>query len=166
LETASTEPAKLFSASRLSLNGLNLIKISEGLRLSPYLAPEGKWTIGYGHLIKANEPELLTGAITEQRAANLLREDVRFAEQAIAARVTVPLTQAQFDALVSFTFNLGAGAFANSTLRRKVNAQDYYGASLEFDRWVYATVNGVKTVLPGLVTRRAAEAAMFRGDSA
>ena len=86
-----------------------------------------------------------------------LRQDVAESERAVNQHVHVPLTQHQFDALVSFVFNLGAGNFRTSTLLKKLNARDYDGAAQEFGRWVQA---GGKT-LPGLVRRREAESALF-----
>lgn len=95
--------------------------------------------------------------ITQQQADDYLRRDVRQFERAVARQVRVPLTQGQFDALVSFAFNLGEGALAQSTLLRLLNAGDYAGAAAQFDRWNKAGGR----VLPGLVRRRAAERALF-----
>jgi lysozyme len=134
--------------------GLELIVRFEGLRLDAYKDPVGIWTIGCGH----TGPDVTPGLkITRARALQLLREDAREAEDAVARCVTRPLNQAQFDALVSFAFNVGGGALARSSLTRKLNAGDVAGAQGEFARWVKA---GGKTLL-GLVRRRAAEAAMF-----
>jgi GH24 family phage-related lysozyme (muramidase) len=88
----------------------------------------------------------------------LLLEDVAYAEHAVEHLVTVPLTQGQFDALVSFTYNEGAGRFRTSTLLKVMNAGYYPAVPAEFIKWVFG--GGVK--LPGLVTRRSAEAAMFK----
>lgn len=146
---------------RVSSSGIALIKAHEGLRLEAYLAPEGKWTIGYGHLIKDDEQRLLRGSISEKRAVDILRDDLGRAERSVRALVEVSLTQPQFDALVSFTFNLGGGALSRSTLLRKLNEGDYAGARSEFPRWCKARVNGKLTVLPGLQRRRREEAEMF-----
>lgn len=86
-----------------------------------------------------------------------LQQDLIASEQAVNQRVRVPLTQQQFDALVSFVFNLGAGSFSRSALLQKLNNQDYTGAGNEFLRWTHA---GGK-VVPGLVRRREAEKALF-----
>jgi lysozyme len=145
---------------------VNLIKKFESLRLKAYLAPEGKWTIGYGHVILHGEEHLLNDTISAKRAENLLRGDLREAETGVTRLTDIDLTQAQFDALTSFVFNLGAGAFGKSTLRKRVNQGDPDGAALEFDRWIYATVNGQKVVLRGLVRRRAAEAELFQSAGA
>lgn len=87
----------------------------------------------------------------------LLAQDVVRAENAVLRLIRVPLTNGQFDALVSFAFNIGAGALQRSTLRRKVNNEDHHDASTEFRKWVWA--GGKK--LNGLVKRRKAEAAMY-----
>lgn len=148
---AGSQPASM----GLSQAGLNLIKSHEGLRTTAYQDPVGIWTIGYGHTGTAKPGQ----KITEAQAEQLLRQDVGWAEAAVRKNVKVPLTQGQFDALVSFTFNLGAGALGRSTLLKKLNAGDYAGAQAEFGRFVHAGGR----VLPGLVRRRNEEAQMFGG---
>lgn len=138
-----------------SQKGLDLIKSFEGLRLSAYKCPADVWTIGYGTTAGVEPGQ----TITKERAEELLRDDVARFEAQVLRVIKVPLTQGQFDALVSFTYNLGAGNLANSTLARLLNAGDYLGAAAQFDRWNKA---GGK-VLNGLVARRAAERAMFEG---
>jgi len=96
--------------------------------------------------------------ITEQEALTILVADVQTAERAVLRLITVPLTNGQFDALVSFTLNLGGGALQRSTLRRKINRGEHADAPAEFMKWVWA--GGRK--LKGLVKRRAAEAALYR----
>lgn len=142
---------------RTSQQGLDLIKSFEGLRLSAYKCPADVWTIGYGTTAGVKPGQ----RITEQQAEELLRKDAAQVEAQVLRTIKVPLTQGQFDALVSFTYNLGAGNLADSTLVRLLNAGDYMGAAAQFDRWNKA---GGK-VLKGLVTRRAAERAMFEGGS-
>lgn len=137
----------------ISENGLNLIKEFEGLRLKAYKCPAGVWTIGYGHANNVRPDDI----ITEQEASELLLKDVFDCEGVINRLVTKTLTQGQFDALVSFIFNLGAKKFMTSTLLRKINQGDFEGASQQFKRWVYA--GGKK--LPGLVRRRTAEQKLF-----
>ena len=137
----------------LSSGGLDLIKSHEGLRTSAYQDPVGVWTIGYGHTGTAKPGQ----KISEAQAEQLLRKDVGWAEDAVRKNVKVPLTQGQFDSLVSFTFNLGAGALGKSTLLQKLNAGDYAGAQAEFGKYVHAGGR----VLPGLVRRRNEEAQMF-----
>ncbi len=95
--------------------------------------------------------------VTGQQADAFLREDLAVAELAVNTNVKAQMSQGQFDALVSFVFNVGAGNFVRSTLLRKLNAGDYDGAVAEFGCWVFAG----KTVLPGLVRRRAAERELF-----
>jgi len=140
---------------RTSENGLALIRQAEGLRLRAYKCPAGVWTIGYGTTAGVKEGLV----ITKERAEELLREDVKRFEDQVMRLVKVRLTQGQFDALVSFIYNLGAGNLSNSTLLRLLNAGDYKGAAAQFDRWTKA---GGKE-LAGLVKRRAAERALFEG---
>lgn len=140
-----------------SQKGLDLIKSFEGLRLSAYKCPAGVWTIGYGTTAGVKPGQ----SITKERAEELLRDDVKRFEDQVLRLVKVPLTQGQLDALVSFTYNLGAANLGNSTLLRLLNAGDYKGAAAQFDRWTKA---GGKE-LPGLVKRRAAERALFEGKS-
>lgn len=137
--------------------GLDLTEASESLRLTAYPDPGtggAPWTIGYGHTGADVYPGL---TITQDKAEQLLRADVRVAESAVKRLVKVPLTQGQYDALVDFVFNIGEGQFASSTLLRKLNDCDYAGADAEFKRW---NRSGGK-ILNGLVKRRAAEEAMF-----
>jgi lysozyme len=114
-----------------------------------YVDPVGIVTVCAGHTSTAK----LGQVKTEAECAALLQQDVVHAEKAVKRLVTVRLTQEQFDALTSFVFNVGETSFAKSTLLRKVNAGDCYGAGKEFMKWVYA---GGRE-LPGLVTRRASE---------
>lgn len=132
-------------------NGLALIKQFEGFNAEPYLCPGGYWTIGYGHVIK--NPKDYPYSLTRDEALELLAQDVIRAERAVLRLITVPLTGGQFDALVSFAFNLGAGALQRSTLRRKVNSEEHADIPAEFMKWVWA--GGKK--LNGLINRRKAE---------
>jgi lysozyme len=132
-------------------NGLALIKQFEGFKAEPYLCPGGYWTIGYGHVIK--NPKDYPYSLTRDEALELLAQDVIRAERAVLRLITASLSNGQFDALVSFTFNLGAGALQRSTLRRKVNREEHADVPAEFLRWVWA--GGKK--LNGLVNRRKAE---------
>lgn len=138
---------------QISNAGLDLIKQFEGLYLKAYRCPAGVPTIGYGHTAGV----AMGQTITQQQADDYLRRDVRQFERAVARLATVPLTQGQFDALVSFAFNLGEGALARSTLLRLLNEGKYTEAALQFGRWV----KGGGKELPGLVRRRAAERALF-----
>jgi lysozyme len=141
----------------ISPAGIAAIKQHEGVRLRAYLDSAGIPTIGFGHTSGVEMGQ----QITQETADQYLREDLKVAQDAIANTVRVPLTQGQYDALCSLIFNIGAGAFQNSTLRRKLNEGDYSGAADEFLRWDKATVNGALTVLPGLQKRRMAERTMF-----
>lgn len=144
------------SPTKISQTGIDLIKEFEGLELKAYPDAVGVWTIGYGHT-KTAVPGMV---ITEGEAEYLLKQDLVIFERCVQRYITVPLTQNQFDALVSFSFNLGCGSLQESTLRKKLNAGDYNGAANEFPRWNKA---GGK-VLRGLVRRREAERALFMGD--
>jgi lysozyme len=139
----------------ISETGLNLIKHFEGLRLRAYHCSANVWTIGYGHTGGVRPGDV----ITAEEADAFLRQDVAEAESSVSRDVRIPLTQHQFDALVSFVFNLGAGNFSTSTLLRKLNAGDYTGAADEFLRWV----NAGRKIQAGLVRRREAEKNLFQG---
>ena len=139
----------------LTPTGINFIKQFEGFSSSVYVCPAGFATIGYGHLVCADED--FSDGVTTVTAKILLRQDVTKAEQAVLRLIHVPLSNGQFDALVSFTYNLGQGALQRSTLRRKVNRKEHHAVAAELMRWVWA--GGRK--LPGLIKRRAAEARLY-----
>lgn len=130
------------------------IKDHEGLKLTAYKDGGGVWTIGYGHT-GADIREGLTIPISE--AERLLTRDLRTAEGYVNRLVQVKLTQNQFDALVSFVYNVGGDAFANSTMLRLLNASNYEGAANQFPRW--NKDNG--KVVQGLTNRRAKERELF-----
>ncbi|HEY0006640.1 MAG TPA: lysozyme [Pyrinomonadaceae bacterium] len=158
--------------------GLDLIKSFEGLvdgdpstvNLDAYIDPVGIWTIGWGHAIvvggeflrgaqnKAKARALYPGGITLSQAEALLRADLMDTCRDVEAAVTVPITDNQFAALVSFTFNLGIGNLRKSTLLRLVNEKQFDAAAGEFQKWNKAGGR----VLPGLTRRRQAEATLFR----
>lgn len=137
------------------MNGIDLIKQFEGLRLEAYLCPAGVPTVGWG----STKGVKLGQKITKDQAEKMLMDEYLLCESQVAKLITVPLKQHQLDALVSFVYNLGQGKLLGSTLRKKLNTGDYKGAAIEFDKWVFA--NGKK--LQGLVNRRAAERKMFEG---
>ena len=137
--------------------GIALIKRFEGFSPCVYRCPAGMPTIGYGHVVQHNSR--LADEITPAQADNLLYADAAMAGAAVARLIRARLTQNQFDALVSFVFNLGAGRLQMSRLRAVINRGEHADAPAEFNRWVYAA--GRK--LPGLVARRKAEAALY-GD--
>lgn len=137
-------------------DGLRLIRRFEGFSATPYLCPAGYLTVGYGHVVK--DGDNFQAPVTEEEATTILAADVATAERTVLRLIAVPLTDGQFAALVSFTFNLGAGALQRSTLRRKVNREDHEDVPAEFMRWVWA---GGKR-LNGLIRRRQDEAALYR----
>lgn len=136
---------------KISERGISLIKRFEGIRLEAYQDSVGVWTIGYGHTEGVKQGD----KISAEQADALLMYDLAIFQRGVNKSVTAAITQGQFDALVSFAFNLGVSALQGSTLLRKLNAGS--DASGEFERWVYA--GGVK--LAGLVRRREAERALF-----
>jgi lysozyme len=148
--------------------GLKLIASYEGWRAQLYEDVAGHATIGYGHLVHlgnitaADRAGQFGKGITQAQGMALLRADAQRMVSAVRDCVTVPLNQNQFDALVSFAFNVGAGALRGSTLVRKLNAGDYAGAADAFGMWTKA---GGK-VVAGLVRRRSEEAALFRSGKA
>lgn len=140
-----------------SQDGIDLIKKFEGCKLKAYQDSVGVWTIGYGSTLGIKEGM----RITQEQADDYLRQDLEDSESAVKRLIAVPLTQNEFDALVSFTFNLGAGNLSRSTLRNKLNGHDKAGAADEFPKWVNAGGKPLK----GLVRRRNAERAMFLGEN-
>ena len=160
--------ARPFSTNNLAISsaGVDFIKQFEGFSGALYDDPAGHCTIGYGHLVHSgkcngSESAEFRAGITDGRAVELLRGSLRTFENAVNKNVTATLNQAQFDSLVSFSYNVGAGAFGGSTLLKKLNAGDYAAVPTELRRWV----NGGGQVLPGLVRRREAEGNLFSGGS-
>lgn len=178
-------------SSPLSLSpaGLDLIKRFESLQLRVYLCPANKMTIGYGHVLLPKWDKGLFGnmssetlariisdcqsrkALTQEaqsllriaphQADELLQKDAQQTALFLNSIAAYGINQNQFDALVSLVFNIGQGNFAISTLRKKLFANDWPAAAAEFDKWVFTTQNGRKIKLNGLITRRAAERALF-----
>lgn len=138
---------------KTSPKGIALIKEFEGLRLKAYKCPGGVWTIGYGHT-DGVKPGMV---ITEDQAEEFLRSDLAVIEKAVNDQ-NLDLTQNMFDALVSFTFNVGVGNFRRSTLLAMVKADPWNNSIMdEFLRWVYSKGRG----LPGLQRRRLAEMKLY-----
>lgn len=138
---------------KLSPAGVEALKQYEGLSLTAYRDSGGVWTIGYGSTRDVREGMRISQAEADQR----FLADTEWAQAAVRTDVVVPITQPQFDALVSLAYNIGAGAFAKSTLVRLLNAGDYRGAAEQFLVW-----NKVRgEVVTGLAVRRAQERAMF-----
>ena len=143
---------------KTSARGQALIKHFEGCSLTAYRDGAGIWTIGWGWTRPVDGVDVHRWmTISQEKADALFNEGVVDYEQAVCRLVTVALTQNQFDALVSFTYNLGPVALEHATLLAKLNAGDYAGAAAEFDRWVYIG----KSPSDGLIRRRAAEKALF-----
>ena len=143
---------------KISQNGLNLIKHFEGLRLASYQDSVGVWTIGYGTTCYPDgRPVHKNEKCTVEQAGAYIAQDVAKFSNGVNKHVKVPLNQNQFDALVSFAYNLGLGNLYSSTLLKKLNAKDYAGAGKEFLRWDKA---GGK-VLAGLTLRRRSESNLF-----
>ncbi len=153
-------PATADGVRQINEAGLHLIEEFEGLarqlpdgRIAAYRDAVGVPTIGYGHTHGVYMGEV----VTREQAQEFLKEDLRQAEAAVTQLVKVPLNDNQFAALVSFVFNLGAGALSHSTLLRELNAKNYQGAANQFLLWTHAGGR----VLPGLVRRRRAERQLF-----
>lgn len=139
----------------ISQGGIDLIKSFEGLRLQAYQDTVGIWTIGFGSTRGVRRGD----QITEQEAEQRLRDDLDAAETCIRSSLNmVRLTQHQFDALVSFVYNLGCRAFRNSTMYRKLEMGDFDAAAEQFQYWTRAGVEHPT----GLIRRRHAEAEWFR----
>lgn len=156
----------------VSQKGVELIKRHEGLRLQLYNDAVGHATIGYGHLvhkgpINGSEPAGFKSGITEAEATDLLRNDLAGVTRDLRKWVKVPLNQDEFDALASFTFNLGIGNLSSSTLLRLLNAGTYDDVGAQFLRWDKArNQQGALVPLAGLTKRRTDEAALWNGAAA
>lgn len=137
-----------------SVDGLNLIKSFEGLRLSAYQDIVGVWTIGYGHTGSDFSADTTW---TEEQCELALARDLHRFEDCVGTLVNVDLTQNQFDALVSFCYNLGCQSLKISTLLKLLNQGDVTGAALEFTKWDVAGGH----VVQGLLNRRLAEQSLF-----
>lgn len=138
--------------------GIALIQRFEGYSSAIYLCPAGLPTVGWGHVVKPADK--IVPPVSRERALSLLLADVDPVEGWLNAMFPW-LTQGQFDACVSLAFNIGLGAFRRSTLARHLAARDMTAAADQFPRWN----KSAGKVLPGLVTRRAAERALFLGEN-
>lgn len=141
---------------RTGPQGIELIKHFEGFRSRAYLCPAGKWTIGYGHTFGVHEGD----GCNREEAEEMLRKDLAKFEKAVNDAVKVPIYQGQFDALVSFAYNVGVNAFRKSTLLVCLNKGEHDNAREELKRWVHGGGN----VLPGLVKRREAEYKLWNSE--
>ena len=133
----------------ISDKGIQFIEDREGVRLVAYKDVKGIWTIGVGH----TGPEVHEGLVwTTEQVSQALQEDLKEVQDCIYKSVKYPISQNQYDALCSFIFNVGVGAFNNSTMLKKINAGDLAGAANEFDRW---------NIPPQIVGRRMKEKALL-----
>jgi lysozyme len=143
---------------KTSQNGLEHIVKWEGLKLTRYICPAGKPTIGVGHVILPNENYQ---TITREQAFEILAKDVERFESAIKKHVTVPLNQNQFDALVSFIFNTGEGGIINTGVQKAVNSREFDKVPEKLEEWSKFRVNGELKVNRGLLNRRKSESQLF-----
>lgn len=142
---------------QLSHSGLEFLKDQEGFKAKAYKDGGGVWTIGYGTTRINGKPVEEGMTCTESEALLWLAQDTASAQTLLNKSVRVPLRQGQFDALVSFVYNIGEDAFSKSTLLRMLNMGDYMGAYAQFSRW---DMDGGKVVL-GLTKRRMREQSLF-----
>jgi lysozyme len=134
---------------------LAFIEKEEGAKNKAYKDTKGLWTIGVGHLIKDSEKDLINATLTDDQVKELLKSDLKWCSEAVESSVKVPLTQKQFDALYSLCFNIGASAFKNSTVVKRINSGDLKGAADAIEMWNKPAV---------LINRRKREKAMFLAD--
>jgi len=139
--------------------GIQIVKSFEGISTKPYLCPASVWTVGYGATVGSDgrpiDPDM--EPISETEAEALFLRDLESSEGWVSRLIKTALTENQFSALTSFTFNVGAGALQRSTLRMKLNRGEYQGAADEFPKWRIAGGR----ILAGLIRRRAVERALF-----
>ncbi|MEO1303332.1 MAG: lysozyme [Pseudomonadota bacterium] len=143
---------------RTSQAGLNVIKAFEGFRANSELLPNGRWIVGYGHVRRARDGV----SLSEPEAEAILREyDLPPVERYVTHCVLAPMSQNEFDALVSLAFNIGAKAFASSDVVAGINGGNRLDAANSFDLWRRAKIGGRIQIVDALVRRRAAEKALF-----
>jgi lysozyme len=136
---------------------IRLIKTFEGFSPVVYICPAGFKTIGYGHIVLPEEEERFKKAITESEGEELLYHDLLRFQVAINRLIKIQIHDLMFQAILSFSYNVGVYAFRASTLRRLVNEEAFEEAALQFPRWIY--VGGRQ--LKGLLRRRIAERELF-----
>jgi lysozyme len=151
----ASAPQPIGENMQISIEGLSLIKKFEGMETEAYKCAAGVWTIGYGHIKDVKEGDV----ITKSEADELLVHEIEEYENYVNTAVTVPLSQCQFDAIVSWVFNLGNGNLRASTMLKVINSGDHAGVPAQIKRWNKA---GGK-VLEGLIRRREAEALLYEG---
>lgn len=142
----------------VSQEGFNLIAEMECFHEKKYLDHDNRPVIGFGHIIKKDETKKFEEKITKEQAEELLMEDIKHSENCVNFYIKTEITQSQFDALVSFVFNVTQGAFRESRMVKLLNEKKYDSAANEFQRWCYK--NGKK--IPELVARRKKEETLFR----
>lgn len=156
------EEAKAGDIRYLCQEAVELVKSFEGFRPKPYLCPAGKWSLGFGHThgVTANTPP-----VTREQAVKLLEDDLAEFGKGVSKLLDVPTKFNEFGALVSLAYNIGLGNFGSSTLLKKVNARDFFGAADQFLVWNKARNPKTKKleVLAGLTKRREAERRLFLG---
>lgn len=157
-QTADAAIAAALNPAAMSQEGIDFLKRRETFSATKYPDAAG-FSIGYGHFIKLGE--VFPASITMERGEQLLRADIATAERAVNSGVKVAVTQAQFDALVSLAYNIGADAFLRSTLLRLLNARDYEGAAAQFAVWNKSQGR----TLSALVDRRGLEKDLFAGGA-
>tara|TARA_R110001583_G_scaffold121228_1_gene272471 strand:- start:258 stop:713 length:456 start_codon:yes stop_codon:yes gene_type:complete len=145
---------------KISTEGLALIKKFEGCRLDAYLCAAGVPTIAWGKTKDVN----MGDSCTQEQADDWLLEEIVEYEDYVSDAVDLPLSQHQYDALVSWTYNLGRGSLLSSTMLKVLNKGEYEEVPYQMQKWNKATVDGKKVVLDGLVRRRKAESLLFKGQ--
>lgn len=150
---------------KIDEKGIDLLKDLEGLRLTAYQCSAGRWTIGYGHTSNAGAPTVVPGQkLTKDEADKILRRDVAYFENELSPLITGALNQGQWNAVVSFAYNVGIPAFSGSTLRKKINDGRLSDVPAEMMKWTKYTnpTTKMREELKGLVIRRRAECGMWR----
>ena len=143
---------------KISQNGIDFIKEHEGFESMAYMDSAGVWTVGYGH----TEDVHYVDVVSKEEAEEFLQQDLLPKERSVNTLVNVQLNQNQYDALVSFVFNIGETAFADSTCLLRLNEGDYEGAAEAMKWFNKITIDGNLVVSEGLENRRAAEALLFK----
>lgn len=158
----NSKTSSLGKTKTISQNGINLIKSFEGLRLKAYDDGVGVITIGYGTTRYPNGHKVQLGdTCTEKQAEQYLANDLVKFEKAVNDLIKVPVNQNQYDAIVSFTYNVGIGALSTSTVLKLLNSGDYLGCAKALLSWNKGRVNGKLVELGGLTRRRNAEKDLF-----
>lgn len=155
-------PLENIDHMKVSLNGVKLIARFEGFRETIYTCPGGMPTIGFGHVVKESEREKFVNGLSRKAAEELLESDLnKVYIPGLKRKVKVPLSQAQFDVLASFIYNLGETNLGISELLKLLNGKNYDKVASQFPRWSFAN----KKYYPGLFKRRLAEMFIFQGNT-